>query len=67
LSTSVAGNGSGPDGSSLTADYQRSPGSGAEKVSGQLTLGEVGNPSGLALLDTQCVESAALPCAARKM
>ena len=32
--TFIAGIRSGPDGSSLTADYQRSPGSGAEKVSG---------------------------------
>ena len=44
----ASGIGSGPDGNSLTADYQRSPGSGAEAVSGQPTLGEVGNLSGLA-------------------
>ena len=34
----VTENGSGPDGSSLTVDYQRSKGSGAEKLVGQLVL-----------------------------
>lgn len=34
LQSSTAGIGSGPDGNSLTADSHRSPGSGAETVSG---------------------------------
>jgi hypothetical protein len=46
----VAGNGSGPEGSSLTADYPRSRGSGTEKCADQSVRRLVDKFSGLATL-----------------
>jgi len=48
--TLAVGTGSGPEGSSLTADYRRSWGCGAEKAGGATQRGSrASTPAGLAL------------------